>query len=230
MKPLRILLADDSQSLGDMISEQLRSNGHQVDFVKSGEAAIEAFRASVPEVVLMDIEMPGMGGLEAIRKIRNIPTPVRVPIIIITSHQDEATLLDSFMAGADDYLAKPIQPLLLDIRIQAMIRIVAAQRATAAMVDNIIEGIIRIDRVGRITAFNKAAEGIFGYSAGEVLGQNVKVLMPNPDRDQHDTYIGNYVATGERKIIGIGREVVGLRKNGEAFPLHLGVTEVATPD
>ncbi|MBL8405397.1 MAG: diguanylate cyclase, partial [Dechloromonas sp.] len=140
------------------------------------------------------------------------------------------SLLDSFMAGADDYLTKPLDPLQLDVRIQAMMRIVSAQRSTAAMIDSAMEGIVRIDRVGRITAFNKAAEGIFGYTLNEVLGQNVKMLMPSPERDKHDEYIGNYAATGEHKIIGTSREVVGLRKNGETFPMHLGVTEAETPD
>ena len=230
MHPLRILLADDSVSVGEFISELLRSNGHTVSHVLSGEAAIATFREAPPELVLMDIEMPGMGGLDAIRQIRKMLLPVRVPIIVITSHADEASLLDSFMAGADDYLTKPVEPLLLDIRIQAMMRIVSAQRSTAAMVDNVMEGIVRIDRVGRITAFNKAAENIFGYTLNEVLGKNVNMLMPSPFRENHDEYIGNYVATGERKIIGSGREVVGLRKNGETFPMHLGVTEAATPD
>lgn len=230
MNPLRILLADDSASVGEFIGELLRSNGHTVSHVRSGEAAIAAFREAPPELVLMDIEMPGMGGLEAIRQIRKTLLPVRVPIIVITSHADESSLLDSFMAGADDYLTKPVDPLLLDIRIQAMMRIVSAQRSTAAMVDNVMEGIVRIDRVGRITAFNKAAENIFGYTLNDVLGKNVNMLMPSPFRENHDEYIGNYVATGERKIIGSGREVIGLRKNGETFPMHLGVTEAATPD
>jgi diguanylate cyclase (GGDEF)-like protein/PAS domain S-box-containing protein len=230
MKALRILLADDSQALGEMICGQLRGNGHQVRFVSSGEAAVEAFRDETPELVLMDIEMPGIGGLEAIRQIRRIPTQTWVPIIIITGHHDDTHLLDGFMAGADDYLHKPIQPLLLDLRIQAMIRIVASQRSATATVDHIIEGVIRIDRVGRITAFNKAAERIFGYTAQEVLGENVKMLMPSPYREEHDTYLGNYLATGERKVIGSGREVQGLRKNGEIFPMHLGVSDVETPE
>lgn len=230
MKPLRILLADDSQAVGGLMAEQLRSNGHQVDCVQSGEAAVAAFRENPPELVLMDIEMPGIGGLEAIRRIRRLPSQVRVPIIIITAHTDEENLLSSFMAGADDFLAKPIQPLLLDVRIQAMMRIISTQRSTAAMVDNVVEGIIRIDRVGRITAFNKAAERIFGYTAEEVLDQNVKMLMPSPYREEHDTYIGNYVATGQRKVIGAGRKVVGQRKNGEIFPMSLGVSEVEAPD
>uniref|UniRef100_Q47C76 Sensor protein FixL n=1 Tax=Dechloromonas aromatica (strain RCB) TaxID=159087 RepID=Q47C76_DECAR len=230
MNPLRILLADDSVAIGTLIGEQLRSNGHIVTFVQSGEETIAACRESLPELILMDIEMPGMGGLEAIKQIRKIPAPFRVPIITVTSHTDEANLLSSFMAGADDYIIKPIQPLLLDIRIQAMMRVVADQRSAAAMIDNMLEGVIRIDRVGRISAFNKAAENIFGYTASEVLGNNVKMLMPSPYREEHDDYLGNYAATGERKIIGTGREVSGLRKSGEIFPMQLGVTDVATPD
>lgn len=230
MNPLRILLVDDSLSVGEYVSNLLRSNGHTVTHVRSGEKAVAAFQESPPELILMDIEMPGMGGLEAIRKIRKILLPVRIPIIVVTSHADQASLLDSFMAGADDYLTKPLDPLQLDVRIQAMMRIVSAQRSTAAMIDSAMEGIVRIDRVGRITAFNKAAEGIFGYTLNEVLGQNVKMLMPSPERDKHDEYIGNYAATGEHKIIGTSREVVGLRKNGETFPMHLGVTEAETPD
>ena len=230
MNPLRILLADDSLAISTLIGEQLRSNGHLVTVVQSGEEAIASYREALPELILMDIEMPGMGGLEAIKQIRKIPSAVRVPIITVTGHTDEASLLSSFMAGADDYIIKPIQPLLLDIRIQAMMRVVSVQRSSAAMIDNMIEGVVRIDRVGRITAFNKAAEKIFGYAVGEVLGKNVKMLMPSPYREEHDDYLGNYAATGKAKIIGMGREVTGLRKNGETFPMHLGVTDVETPD
>lgn len=230
MNPLRILLVDDSLSVGEYVSNLLRGNGHTVTHVRSGEKAVAAFQESPPELILMDIEMPGMGGLEAIRQIRKVLLPVRIPIIVVTSHADQTSLLDSFMAGADDYLTKPLDPLQLDVRIQAMMRIVSAQRSTAAMIDSAMEGIVRIDRVGRITAFNKAAEGIFGYTLNEVLGQNVKMLMPSPERDKHDEYMGNYAATGEHKIIGTSREVVGLRKNGETFPMHLGVTEAETPD
>lgn len=230
MKPLRILLADDSSFVGTFIGDQLRSNGHTVIYVGSGEEAVKTFRETPPELVLMDIEMPGMGGLEAIRQIRKIRSAVRVPIIVITSHTDEGHLLESFMAGADDFLTKPVQPLLLDIRIQAMMRIVSSQRSMAAMVNNIIEGIIQIDVVGRITAFNAAAEKMFGYSANEVIGENVSMLMPSPFREEHDQYLGNYIATGKPKVMGKGREVVGLRKNGETFPIQLGVSEVETPD
>lgn len=230
MRTLQILLADDSPSVAGYIGAQLKDSGHRITIVSSGEEAISAFRTGNFDLILMDLEMPGIGGLEAIRQIRQIQHPARVPIIVITSHSEDEYLLEGFMAGADQFIHKPVSGLQLEIQVQAMMRIVAEQRSTAALVDNVFEGVIRIDRVGRVTAFNKAAERIFGYPSHEVLGENVKMLMPSPFREEHDAYIGNYTATGNRKIIGIGREVTGQRKDGSTFPMHLAVTEVNSVD
>jgi PAS domain S-box-containing protein len=108
-------------------------------------------------------------------------------------------------------------------RIEQALRESAAQ--LKAVVDTAVDGVILIDARGRVTMFNPACERLFGYGAAEVLGQNVKMLMPPPFRDEHDRYLGNYLRTGEAKIIGIGREVVGLRKDGTTFPMDLSVGE-----
>jgi PAS domain S-box-containing protein len=94
-----------------------------------------------------------------------------------------------------------------------------------AVLDTAVDGVILIDARGRVLMFNPACERLFGYGAGEVLGQNVKMLMPSPYRDEHDRYIDSYRRTGVRKIIGIGREVVGQRKDGTTFPMDLSVGE-----
>jgi len=88
-----------------------------------------------------------------------------------------------------------------------------------------IDAIITIDHRGLMQTFNPAAQKLFGYSRDEVLGKNVKMLMPSHFREQHDGYVSNYLRTGERKIIGIGRVVAGLRKDGTSFPMELAVGE-----
>jgi PAS domain S-box-containing protein len=95
-----------------------------------------------------------------------------------------------------------------------------------AIVNTTVDGILSIDDHGIIEWLNPAAERIFGYSSAELIGQNVNMLMPSPYREEHDQYLANYCNTGRRKVIGIGREVVGRRKDGGTFPLDLAVSEV----
>ena len=94
-----------------------------------------------------------------------------------------------------------------------------------AVVNVALDGMITIDERGRVTTFNPAASRIFGYAPDEVVGQNVSMLMPEPDHSAHDGYLRHYLETGEARIIGIGREVTGLRKDGGTVPLDLAVAE-----
>jgi len=98
-----------------------------------------------------------------------------------------------------------------------------------SIVDTVPDAMIVIDAAGVIESFSPAAERLFGYAADEVVGHNVRMLMPQPYRDAHDGYLARYMRTGERRIIGIGRIVVGQRKGGETFPMELAVGEFTSP-
>jgi PAS domain S-box-containing protein len=94
-----------------------------------------------------------------------------------------------------------------------------------AILSSAVAAIVTIDARGIIDSANPATQRIFGYSADELIGQNVRILMPEPFHSEHDRYLSNYIATGKRKIIGIGREVIGRRKDGGTFPIDLAVSE-----
>jgi two-component system, LuxR family, sensor kinase FixL len=95
-----------------------------------------------------------------------------------------------------------------------------------SILETVPDAMVVIDSRGVVQSFSRAAERLFGYRSMDICGQNVKMLMPSPYRDQHDGYLDRYLTTGERRIIGIGRVVVGRRKDGSTFPMELSVGEV----
>jgi len=113
---------------------------------------------------------------------------------------------------------------------QAVRRPSLSEARLESVLETAPDGIIVMDEDSRLLIFNKACEQLFGYLADEVIGENVKMLMPRQHHDNHDLYVQRYRSTGERKIIGTGREVEGRRKDGSVFPLDLSVGEAMTPN
>jgi len=109
-------------------------------------------------------------------------------------------------------------------------RLAESQAWTAVVLETAVEGIITFDVQGRIESFNRAAERIFGYSAEEVIGRNISMLMPAPDGEQQDDYVAHHWRTGRSKGIGLARERHARRKDGAVFPLEVAVSEVQAPD
>ena len=136
--------------------------------------------------------------------------------LAVTSQYDTKNNLIGFLGVAKD----------ITERRRAQKALEESEKRIRTIVDNALEGIITINEQDLIESFNKAAEKIFGYTADELIGQNVNVLMPEPYRSEHDQYIANYLETRESKIIGVGREVVGIRSDGYVFPMELSMSEV----
>ena len=106
----------------------------------------------------------------------------------------------------------------------------AREAHVASILETVPDAMIVIDEDGIVQSFSSAAERLFGYSAAQVIGKNVKMLMPSPYRENHDGYIEQYLRTGQRRIIGIGRVVVGERKDGSTFPMEIAVGEMRSSD
>jgi diguanylate cyclase (GGDEF)-like protein/PAS domain S-box-containing protein len=225
---MKILFAEDSIAIAKPIIKALEDERHRVVLVQDGEAAVASYVNEPFDLVLMDVIMPKMDGLDAIRQIKKVPNKKWIPIVVLTGLDSKTDLIKALDAGADDYLLKPIDFDVLIARMRSKQRIVEMQSSFFGVLDNVHEGILTITALGKIQRFNLAAEKIFGYSYDEVFGNNVNMLMPEPYHSGHDGYLRNYLATREPKVIGIGRTVQGRRKNGDVFPMHLAVTEVET--
>jgi len=113
-------------------------------------------------------------------------------------------------------------------RVEAALR--ESEQRLRAIVETAVDAIVTIDQRGIIDSANAATQRMFGYRRAELIGRNVRMIMPQPYHSEHDGYIRQYLRTGAARIIGIGREVVGLRKNGTTFPVNLSVSEVRLGD
>ncbi len=117
----RIVIADDDADIRELVVFKLRHAGHEVLPVADGTAALEACLSSKPDLVILDVMMPGMSGLEAARALRADPTMVGVPIIMLTARAQESDIEQGFEAGADDYVVKPFSPRELALRVAAVL-------------------------------------------------------------------------------------------------------------
>lgn len=223
---MKILFADDCQIAALPVILYLNKCGYTVKHVENGQQAVDSYLQEMPDLILMDVMMPVMNGIEATKTIRALSKDHWVPIVMMTGLNEQEDILNGFDAGADDYVIKPVNLRLLLARLNAMRRVVMMQESLFNILDNVFEGIITIDQKGLIKSFNRAAERIFGYHHREIIGENIKCLMPKPHSEQHDSYLERYQKERVTHIIGVGRKVQGLRKNGEVFAMRLSVTEI----
>ncbi|GAB2180256.1 hypothetical protein DLREEDagrD3_04790 [Denitratisoma sp. agr-D3] len=233
-RQLKVLAVDDTATNRQILEVFLGKLGYHVITAENGAIAVDTFAKERPDLVLMDVMMPVMDGYEATRRIKAMAGDRWVPVIFLSALSKDENLVAGMDAGGDDYLAKPINFVVLDAKLRSFSRTLHMQRSLdaslkqmAAVSENIVDGVITIDAKGIITWVSRSTLTIFGYSREEMLGKNVSMLMPEPEASAHDGYLAAYTSGGPAKIIGVAqREVTGLRKNGSTFPLELGVNEM----
>jgi len=278
---MKVLVVDDNPNSITVLRSMLTLMKLNISFAPSGEIALEIAGKTFPDLILMDIMMPGrIDGFETCRRLKSNQTTQDIPIIFISACNETENYLNGFAVGAVDYITKPfheeevlarvhshlkLKKLIkerelsiaslnkkielqnqelesnnfelikayskLEDRVEDVTRsILEKEYYLKSITDNVLDGLITINFKGQIETFNPAAERMFGYSSSEMIGKNVKMLMPEPYHSEHDEYLQKYAETGKSKIIGVGREVVGLRKNGSTFPLDLGVSVMTIKD
>ena len=236
-KILRVLIADDIASNRTIVGAFLAHLDCVPLFASDGVEAVDIFRRESPDVVLMDLMMPRMDGFEAIRQIRAIAGDHWVPIIILSALTGEGDIVHGLDVGADDYLAKPLSFPVFSARFKALRRLLEMQRRLSssleqvrAVANGVIDGIVSADVDGTILSVNRAMCKIFGYGPAEMVGQNLRMLMPGPYADAHDGYLQRFLDTGQKQIIGQIRELEAVRKDGTVFPIELGVSDLHMPN
>ncbi|KAB2920949.1 MAG: SpoIIE family protein phosphatase [Dechloromonas sp.] len=229
---MKVLAVDDNRTNLHILQVFLKKLGHEVILAENGAEAVNLFASEHPDLILLDIMMPIMDGFEAARRIKAMSQERWTPVIFLSALNRDENLVEGLDAGADDYLTKPINFVVLEAKLRSMQRSLALQQASIdaldrikAISDNVLDAIVSIDEHGIIISVNRASERIFGWTAREMIGQSVNMLMPPAVQSQHDSFIGRYLAGNGASIIGSNREVTAQHRNGQSFPATIGVTE-----
>jgi PAS domain S-box-containing protein len=233
LTPLRVLIVDDSPVSRRILEVFLSRLGHSVFSARDGDEALKIFAHERPDLVILDVLMPGMDGYEVARLIRAGQGEQWMPIVFLSALDREEDIINGFAAGCDDFIAKPFSFALLEAKLRSLQRALALQRLAIgaltrvrAISDAIVDAIVTIDVKETIVAANSACEMIFGWTPEEMIGRNLRLLMPEPFRSRHAGHVADYVHGGPPHIIGVGRESLGLRRDGTIFPIDLAVSEV----
>lgn len=236
---MNTLVAGFQDEAKKILTDALHRRQHQVTQTEPGEEALELLnQKEFPLVILSDYSEEG---IQLCRQIRAIEYGERFTIISVLAKNHIDQLYKVLDADVDQYIVESLyDEQRLDVRLafaektarnkdeQYLIaqKLRESEARARSIINTTVDAIITIDRSASIRTFNKAAEEFFLYKASEVIGKNVKLLMPEPYHSEHDQYLENYHETGEPHIIGIGRDVTGLRKDGSTFPMYLAVSEV----
>lgn len=220
---MKILAVDDNRTNLHILQVFLRKQGHEVITAENGEEAVRLFGLEMPDAVLLDIMMPVMNGFEAARRIKAMVSDRWVPVMFLSALNRDENLVEGLAAGADDYLTKPINFVVLEAKLRSMQRSLALQaqarealRRLETVSDNVLEAIVTLDASGRILTVNRASSMIFGWPAEKLVGEDFAVLLAE----------GTETVLDWQESQGQQRELIACHRDGHHFPIRLGVSQM----
>jgi diguanylate cyclase (GGDEF)-like protein/PAS domain S-box-containing protein len=229
-KPL-VLVVDDQAFMRRILRAALEGAGFLVEEACSGEEAMERFQRQPPDLLVLDLTMPGMDGFRTCAAIRSLASGRHMPIMVVTSLQDTASIHQAFEAGATDFITKPINGELLGYRARYLFKAGRALEDLAqsevslkflrAAVESLPIGITISDAQGTIIYTNPAEAVMHGYEAVELLHKDVRVLAPRRLHGSSQVKLEKYAAWQ--------RESINRSKNGVEFPVQLSSVAVRSP-
>ncbi|MBF0381930.1 MAG: response regulator [Magnetococcales bacterium] len=236
-----ILIVDDESSNIEQLNEALQDE-YRILFATNGEDALKIAESQYPDLILLDIMMPGMGGHEVCKRLKATPTLYNIPIFFVTAMTDIAEETAGLEMGADDYLSKPINPSLVKVRVRNRLNIKRAEKIiiqayenlkhsearTRAILENALDAIITIEQDGGILEFNPAAEELFGYSAAEAVEKKLSEMINQ--YELLDANIEDLAFQAKQKqstpLIKHRIKLPGKRADGNVVNLEIGLTAI----
>ncbi len=234
MNRSRLLVVDDVALQAEVMRAMLEPAGFDVVCALNGPTALQLAQDWRPDLILLDVVMPGMDGYTVCRSLKALEGTRHIPVIFVTVVDDDACETRCFSAGAADYMTKPIRPPVLLARIRAHLALASQNQSLRGMVQDVIEfapdALLVSNPEGHIVRLNSRAEELTQYARHELIGQPIEYLLPQRLRASHVAMHQVFAAAPSTRRMRPNRTVLMLRKDGRECPVEVSLSKIETAE